>query len=1242
MYLVSMDVDSQNLMDSLHSPFSSAAPLSAAPITVAGGVASALGVDSISHIGPLNEGLNAICLPAACETAKTMRRVVSGLYGPSATHDGSTPMRQITWSDSSGLFRRFHYANNLLGEREYRVEHRPLWSDSLSWRSLATQDGGKLPLMDRSLYETVYALGKDQMLAPQVLWNLARQHGLLQSEVPTYTSPIPTAENEDLHQRRAVLAREIQYLDRLPQQDRPHATRDELLSERNRLLQEIELLQRTIPSESELNEKRSYNSQREQYQRDLVEATKQAEKLGEQISWLRKEQQRLVTELHAVATLPKVSTSSKPAIVSQPIVPVVTQSQMERLNDIDTQLTHWQRTAAEIVAHRQQLEQSASQLRVEQQNDLTSPFVSVDPREPLRALESQLLQTRRQLEELADGYHHGSRGNNPLDIALPSTLKSMQENLYEVCRQISRKESDTAARKLQEQIEQLGRCEKELQTAIDTLLVDRIQFLQRIAADLGIHVEQLKLKLPYQCGCERHATSLQSCQANQLPLKEEVAIQKSIEDAAELSIRQKLNETEMRLRVAQGDHAATLVEVRRLEERLKNLSSVRVVDTSVLYSLREQLGRIDQKLRHWERVDHLRAELRELDRRILELRVSEYRQPYLLDSGLYASVHAWHEKLTAVPAQAIQGRPLPSWAQDQQWNYGYAGMMFSHNGENRFPHEVVSGRSMEEYRLAIMAIRLAMVEMMLSRGHYAPLLIDDVWNELSVSAAKQLMSILAEVARRGVQVVLLTVDARVIALARAHQAWISHVRSSVERVVEPIAVPVKKEQAKPVVDNEEVNRRLHAIADEMYFPQEPNVLPLRLAETPVAIEKKAKVKTYYVDNRGPFYLSRSSHIEDAPSMDEAMAARLRRVGIRTIGQLLDSNPKQVSLRLEETSDADFHQTNTFHAVPAATRPNRYVSAKKVARWQAESRLVCEVPNVRAFDSRMMVGCGIRTARRLKILTPRQLARRVERFLQTKRGQQVLRSGNGYEVARITSWIVEANRDQKKIRDLEKAKGKGTLNRDLPATERSLSRKKRKRLGLQKPEREEEIAEPKYAEATKSVKRKKVIQPVVATRTVMDQAETKSHATTKVLKFFLSQDRPVVDAPSIGPKVAQRMNNCGIFTVRDFLQEDAESLASRLGEARVSGDVIRTWQQQSQLVCRVPDLRGHDAQLLVAVGITSPERLAKTVPAKLYEEIRVMAESSQGKRMLRGGSAPDLDEVRSWVQSAGLCRPLAAA
>ena len=174
-----------------------------------------------------------------------------------------------------------------------------------------------------------------------------------------------------------------------------------------------------------------------------------------------------------------------------------------------------------------------------------------------------------------------------------------------------------------------------------------------------------------------------------------------------------------------------------------------------------------------------------------------------------------------------------------------------------------------------------------------------------------------------------------------------------------------------------------------------------------------------------------------------------------------------------------------------------------------------------------------------------------------------------------------------------------------------------------------------------VQRKREVRRVVSSQPA-GGAETITRQSTKVLKFFLSQDRPVVDAPSVGPKLAQRMNNLGIFTVRDFLQADPESLSSRLAESRVSGDVLRQWQQQSQLVCRVPDLRGHDAQLLVAAGVHSPERLAKSVPGRLHEEIRRIAESNQGKRILRGASVPDLAEVQSWVEAATLCRPLAAA
>lgn len=1255
MYLVSMDVDSENLMDS---PPNS-------PVVIGAAVA-----DVVSHIGPLNEGLNAICVPSAYSTSNMMRRLVSGLYGPLVSQLGSSvmPMRQITWSDGSGLFRRFHYANSLHGEREYRVEHRPLWSDALSWRSLAASEGGAVPQMDRSFYEMVYALSKDQCVAPQALWNAARQQGLSQAPVPTYGPTVSAAELEDLNRRRLSIAHELEYFDRLPIHDRTYATRDELRGEQCRLIQDIDFCQRDVPSEAELQEQRKVDSQREQWQRELAESLSRAEQTNGLVGRLRQEQQRLVEELHLA------SKNNKPSVVAEAIVPVVTKNHMGRLEEIDTQLHHWQRTAAEIAAHRQQLEQSAAQLRIEKQNDLSNPYAALDPREPLRALENQLLQTRRQLEDLVQVYNHGTRGNSYVDVSLPSTLKLMQENLYEVCRQISRKESDTASRQLHEQIEQLGRCEKELQTAIDKLVADRLHLLQQIAAELGISVEQLKLKLPYQCDCEEHGTTLRGCRVDQMPLEVKTVVRNAIDDGAEAAIRDRLREIEARLRGAQGDQAAIMVEVRRLEERLKDVPKVRVVDVTRLALLREQLERVEQRLRRWDRMDELRAEIRELDRRIGDLRSLEYRQPVYTESVLHVAANGWHERLTAVPGHAVQGRQLPAWARDQDWgHYPIRPMMATYSEASKL-FEVTAGRSLEEYRLATLAIRLAIVEAMMGRGHVAPLVVDDFWNELSVPAAKQVIGGLADIARRGAQVVMLTADPRVSALARAHQAWVCHVRPLVERVQEPVvhtvpyseplfvSEPVKVQPAAKLVDAAEVNRRLHAIADELYAVPEPTVPPLRLVDNAEPVVKKPKVRTYYVDGRGPFYLSRSSRIEDAPSMDDAMAARLRRVGVQTVGNLLDSNPEKVSLKLEETSDSDFYRQRGMKLGHSKGKPNRYVSPKRVARWQAESRLVCDVPNVRAFDSRVMVGCGIRTPRRLGTLTPRKLAKRVEKFLQTERGRQVLRSGNGYEVARITSWIVEANRDRSSVVSREDGERQSSNSRvagkprgrsergerserengpSMSSAERRLQQKMRRRLRAERP-RSEQVVEPVIAEEPRSVKRKKEIRRVVSSRPVAASTETLTRQTTKVLKFYLSQDRPVVDAPSIGPKVAQSLNNCGIFTVRDFLQADPESLASRLGEARVSGDVIRQWQQQSQLVCRVPDLRGHDAQLLVAAGITSPERLAKSVATKLYEEIRGIAESAQGKRMLRGASAPDLDEVRLWVECAGLCRPLAAA
>jgi len=146
----------------------------------------------------------------------------------------------------------------------------------------------------------------------------------------------------------------------------------------------------------------------------------------------------------------------------------------------------------------------------------------------------------------------------------------------------------------------------------------------------------------------------------------------------------------------------------------------------------------------------------------------------------------------------------------------------------------------------------------------------------------------------------------------------------------------------------------------------------------------------------------------------------------------------------------------------------------------------------------------------------------------------------------------------------------------------------------------------------------------------------------MLRFYLDIDSPVVDAPSIGPKIAERLNTFGIRTINDFLRANAASITSQLNDKRVSAETILQWQQQSTLVCRVPNLRGHDAQQLVACGITTAEQLASCNVASLVGKVATFASTKAGQRILRGAPGADEAEVRDWIQWASSSRSLRAA
>ncbi|MCP4944714.1 MAG: DUF4332 domain-containing protein, partial [Planctomycetaceae bacterium] len=145
-----------------------------------------------------------------------------------------------------------------------------------------------------------------------------------------------------------------------------------------------------------------------------------------------------------------------------------------------------------------------------------------------------------------------------------------------------------------------------------------------------------------------------------------------------------------------------------------------------------------------------------------------------------------------------------------------------------------------------------------------------------------------------------------------------------------------------------------------------------------------------------------------------------------------------------------------------------------------------------------------------------------------------------------------------------------------------------------------------------------------------------------LRFYLQQDAPVVDAPSIGERMEERLQAIGVYTIQDLLDGDSEQIADQLDHRRVDADTVLQWQQQTTLVCCIPMLRGHDAQLLVAADIVTPEDLAGWDAEELFQIIDPIARSKEGKRILRGGNLPDLEEVTDWINFAQHNRKLQAA
>jgi len=158
-----------------------------------------------------------------------------------------------------------------------------------------------------------------------------------------------------------------------------------------------------------------------------------------------------------------------------------------------------------------------------------------------------------------------------------------------------------------------------------------------------------------------------------------------------------------------------------------------------------------------------------------------------------------------------------------------------------------------------------------------------------------------------------------------------------------------------------------------------------------------------------------------------------------------------------------------------------------------------------------------------------------------------------------------------------------------------------------------------------------------------RADTPTNASHRsALRFYLDESHSVVDAPAIGPKTARRLEAAGIHTVADLLNADPETLSAQLDIHWADAAKISQWQSQAELASRVPQLRGHDAQVLAAVGVTSTDELATMDADSLWELVEPFLKSPQAEQILRGGNRPDRGEVAEWLRWAQSARPRRAA
>ncbi len=360
-------------------------------------------------------------------------------------------------------------------------------------------------------------------------------------------------------------------------------------------------------------------------------------------------------------------------------------------------------------------------------------------------------------------------------------------------------------------------------------------------------------------------------------------------------------------------------------------------------------------------------------------------------------------------------------------------------------------------------------------------------------------------------------------------------------------------------------------------------------------------------------LSLTSSIDATGVVSAEVAAWLKEAEVKSVRDFLELNSNKLS---EALTDDGF-----------ATCP--------VRRWQEELALRCWVVGLTAADAEFLVACGITDVGQLAEFESDELYDVLTRNMQTHHYTGNNSGRLEFLRDRAHFWVRGARRsrtDWDRFRERTFGKrdwrpGTGSRASTSPGSPRTSDASRR----------------PQVSQEGQSELTGETADPSTRVPTGTDSSTNgTTRNTSKPLRFFLNAADPLEDAPSIGPRTAEHFESIGVRSIGDFLTLNPDDTAAKIGKRRIKAETIRQWQRQASLACRVPELRGHDAQILVACGIKDPTELARMEPSELWSRVRPFINTTEGKRIIRNGKKPDLREIEDWISRAQQARTMKAA